>query len=108
MPRLPEVTADYIIGYWIDVGIVSNSGMGATILSSLEIQAWSSLVGLKLEPWEFQAIRKMSSGYCEYLRAGEDQSCQPPFGSVNDEFDRDVVSKKIGNAFKSFILAGKA
>jgi len=105
---MPDVTADYIISYWSELGLVSSNGMGASVISSLEIQAWCSLSGLKLEPWEFQAIRKMSSGYCDSLKAGEEPNCQPPFGSVNDEFDRDVVSKKVGNAFKSFILAGKA
>jgi len=104
---MPDIDAEYIAAYWHDIGLVSSGSMGAAPLSSSEIYAWSTLSAVELEPWEFNAIRQMSQNYVSYLQKGENPAEPPPFGSLAQEFDRDVVQKKLTNAFKSFIMAGK-
>lgn len=60
---MPEVDAFYLVDYLFDVGPTMHSGMGEVFLSSTEILAWQQLSGIDLQPWEFNAIRKMSSAY---------------------------------------------
>ena len=104
---MPPIDADYIVGYWHELGLVGSGAMGAVCLSSFEIMAWCDLSAVELEPWEFTAIRKMSQNYISLLHAGENQSEPPPYGSLSQEYDRDVVQKKISNAFKAFMMAGR-
>jgi hypothetical protein len=106
-PLMPEIDADYLVGYWQDIGLVSSGINGAVPLSASEIYAWCTLSAVELEPWEFTALRQMSQGYAAYLHKGENANEPPPHGSLVQEFDRDVVQKKVSNAFKSFILAGR-
>jgi hypothetical protein len=106
-PLMPPVDADYLIGYWHDLGLVGAGSMGAVCLSSSEIMAWCDLSAVELEPWEFTALRKMSQSYITLLNAGENPSEPPPYGTLAQEYDRDVVQKKVSNAFKSFMMAGR-
>jgi len=104
---MPEIDAEYLVSYWRDLGFVSSGISGAAPLSATEIYAWCSLSALELEPWEFNAIRQMSQSYASYLHKGENPDEPPPYGNLAQQFDRDVVGKKVTNAFKSFIMAGR-
>lgn len=104
---MPLCDAEYLIGYWNDLGLCSAGGMGAISLSAAEIYSWAQLSAVELEPWEFQALRQMSQGYVSMIHQGEEPECLPPYGAKVNEFDRGVVQKKITNAFKAFIMAGK-
>lgn len=105
MPKLGEES--YLLSYWFDIGMVGSGGMGATQLTALEIGAWSDLSGVELESWEFACIRKMSAAYLQYINEGENPESQPPYGDPVNEFDRNVVEKKVSNAFKAFLQAKK-
>lgn len=104
---MPEVDAEYLVSYWQDIGLVGSGAMGATPLSATEIYAWSSLSAVELEPWEFSALKQMSQSYAAYLHKGENPEEPPPYGSLVQEFDRNVVQKKVTNAFKAFLMAGR-
>jgi hypothetical protein len=106
-PLMPPCDADYLIGYWHDLGLCSSGAMGAISLSAVEIAAWSSLSAVELEPWEFNSLRSMSQNYVNSLHESESPSAPPPYGSMTQEFDRDIVQKKLVGAFKAFIMAGK-
>jgi hypothetical protein len=106
-PLMPEVDAEYLIGYWQDLGLISSNGMGATSLTASEIMAWTRLSAVELEPWEFNCIRQMSQHYASSLHNSENPDEPPPFGSLAQEFDRTVVGSKVTNAFKAFIMAGR-
>lgn len=103
---MPECDAEYLIGYWQSMGLVSSGAMGAVPLSSSEILAWCGLSAVELEPWEFNCIRQMSQNYASALHKGENADEPPPFGNLTQEFDRAVVCTKVSNAFKAFIMAG--
>ena len=104
---MPPCDADYLIGYWHDLGLCSSGAMGAISLSAVEIAAWSSLSAVELEPWEFNSLRSMSQNYVNSLHESEAPNAPPPYGSMTQEFDRDVVQQKLVGAFKAFIMAGK-
>ena len=103
MPIIGEES--YLLNYWFDLGMVGSGGMGATQLSALEINAWSNLSSVELEPWEFACIRKMSAAYLRHLNEGENPESLPPYGDPANEFDRTAVQKKVVNAFKAFLQA---
>lgn len=103
---MPRVTAEYIVDYWNDLGLVEYSSMGAIPLSSAEIDAWSRGSSTELMPWEFRALRQMSKDYLSSLNSSEDPATPPPYGKMAQEYDRGVVQKKLVNQFKSFMMAG--
>jgi hypothetical protein len=81
--------------------------MGAVSLSSVEIALWATLSGVELEPWEFNSLRSMSQNYVNSLHESDSPNAPPPYGTVTQEFDRNVVQKKLVGAFQAFIMAGK-
>jgi hypothetical protein len=104
-PLMPHCDAEYIIGYWQDLGLCSSGAMGAVSISSQEIDAWARLSAVELNPWEFSALRQMSQNYVSSLHLSEDPATPPPYGTLAQEFDRNVVEKKITTAFKAFMMA---
>lgn len=81
------------------------TGMGPTPLSAAEIDAWQRGCGIELQAWEFHILREMSRAYLAQLHESEKPDCPPPYGDPVNDFDRDVVSKKVSNAFQAFIQA---
>ena len=105
-PLFPSVgDADYVITYWHDLGVVESGAMGPIPLSSKEILSWQECTGIDLQAWEFRVLREMSRRYLIQYEESKKPECSPPFGDPVNEFDRAVVSKKVGNAFKAFIQA---
>lgn len=82
-----------------------STGMGAAPLSSREIVAWQEGSGIILQPWEFHILRDMSRAYLAQLHESEKPDCPPPYGDPVNNFDRDVVSKKVSNAFQALMQA---
>lgn len=106
-PLLPLLCDEllYLIGYLWEAGPVTSAGMGPAPLSALEIQAWQRGAGIDLMPWEFLALRKLSRAYCGQLHDAETPDCPPPYGQPATDFDRSIVARKVGDAFKAFARA---
>lgn len=105
-PVLPEVGESvYLLRYWQDLGLVGMGAMGPVRLSALEVIAWQQGSGIALAPWEFSVLREMSAHYISSLRAGAKAECPPPFGDPVNQFDRDLVQRKVVSQFKAFILS---
>jgi len=99
-PSMPDVgEAQYLIGYWQRVGMVAAGGMGPAPLPPSEILAWQTGTGTPLLPWEFTAIQEMSRAYVSESHAAQRADAQPPYGAP--EFDREVVARKVANAFSA-------
>ena len=105
---MPDVSGlEYLLGYWQEIGKCLSGAMGPIPLSPTEIQAWQNGTRNELMPWEFTAMLEMSRGYVSMLLEGQSPESSPPFGDPVREFDRDLVSKKVSNAFKAFLQARK-
>ena len=103
---MPDVgDAEYVITYWQDLGMVEMGAMGPVPLSAREIISWQQCTGVELTSWEYRAIKQMSQAYLMQAKDSEKPECVPPFGDPVSEFDRSIVSNKVGNAFKAFIQA---
>lgn len=99
-PALPELgEVFYLADTWADIGIVSAGASGPARLTAAEIVAWQQCSGRCLNPWEFSVVRDMSSAYLSGNRDGEEPECAPPFGPTEQEYDREVISKRIGSVF---------
>lgn len=106
MPDVGE--AMYLVEYWNDLGLFVDGQMGAGPLSAQEIQAWRVGTQMELSAWEFRVLMQMSRAYLGMKQAGSEPECAPPYGNPANEFDRAKVSKKIGDAFKSLLMARKS
>lgn len=103
---LPVIEAGgYLVDYLWDVGPVGSTGMGPAVITYTELQAWQLCTGLSLQPWEVVILRRLSADYMVEASKAEKPDCPAPFGSPKMEFDRDVVSRKVSNAFKAFLQA---
>lgn len=51
-------------GYFCELGAArGSSGFGPASISFTEIQAWSSLMGVQLTPWEVSMIRRLDVAF---------------------------------------------
>ena len=103
IPPLDEV--GYIDEYWKSAGICGTGAMGILPLSCHDINEWQRASGITLNRWEIWIIREMSKHYVSEHYAAEKPDCPPPYGAPEMEFDRTIVAKKVGNAFKSLLIA---
>lgn len=104
---MPDVQAEYLLGYWTSLGMVENHGQGPSPLSPITLKAWAESTYIDLQPWEFAILLSMSRLYLDEFRHAESPDRPPPYGDPVNTFDRAAVSKKLGNAFKAFIQAKK-
>lgn len=103
---MPDVgSAAYLISYWQELGMVELGGMGPIPLSANEVCAWCAGSGVVLDAWEFRSIREMSRAYLSQAHDSQQIDCPAPYGAPENAFDRAVLSKEIGNIFKSMIKA---
>lgn len=99
-PQFPEVgEAQYLVGIWADIGFFCQTGAGPGRLTASEVLAWQQGTGRTLAPWEFSAVRDMSTAYLIGNADGEKPDSVPPFGATEQEYDREVVSKKLSSVF---------
>lgn len=106
MPDVGEVA--YVVAYWQDAGMVATGGMAPARLSSTEVATWAAGCGVALAPWEFRALRDMSSAYLAELTNGEKPETPPPYGDPVQEFDREVLGRRLQNEFRALMMAQKS
>lgn len=106
MPDVGEVA--YVVAYWQDAGMVATGGMAPARLSSTEVATWAAGCGVTLAPWEFRALRDMSSAYLAELMNGENPETPPPYGDPVQEFDREALGKRITGELKAFMMSKKS
>ena len=102
----PELgKGEYLLSHWFELGLTATSGMGLCPLSFQEIKAFSQCIGVELLSWESVTLRRMSVEYLTQLSAGETPECLPPYGDPVNQFDREIVEKKISSALRALISA---
>lgn len=92
MPELVE---------WLyEIGPIVYTGMGAQPIGWADIQAWQSVTGLELEPYEAEAVISLSLAYVDQSNRSKDKNCPSPWIDP-DYIDREAVAKKIKDQFRA-------
>ena len=95
-PQYPPIDAGaHLIDYLFEIGPGQAGSMGEGPLSHSELRAWQENMGIELQPWESQLIRRLSSEYLSQLHKAADPDCKPPFGAL---YRAPNLSKKIDDA----------
>lgn len=79
-----------MVNYLFEVGPSTGEGP----VTHLEIAAWCALTGRELEPWEVQALRRMSGAYLSEATEATDPK-RPAPAWVGESPSREVVANTI-------------
>lgn len=76
---LPELDDGmHIVDALISAGPMGTGGMGPTIVSWQEIQAWKQATASPLKPHELSLLRELSGEYLEQWFKAKDRNCPSP------------------------------
>jgi len=75
LPNAPP----YLLAWLHSLGMCQRGESGPVPLPAVEISAWASGAGHRLQPWEFEALQDASRAFCaEY----QSENTQPPDGQA--------------------------
>lgn len=75
----PLNPAPYLTDWLYDIGPVISGGMAMARIEWRDIRAWEESVGIKLEPWEAQLIRRLSGAYLSMSVNAKEEACPAPY-----------------------------
>lgn len=97
VPLLPEVgLARYLVDYFNNAGRSIGGGATPAPLTSTELSAWAAGSGVRLSPWEFQALLDMSRAYVVQSFRSDSIECPPPYGDGGATSNRQGIASKVG------------
>ena len=73
MPEL--VGGDWLLAWLFEAGPLASDGMGARGLSWPELAAWRSCTHTPTQPWEMQALHRLSAAYAAAYHASQEPDC---------------------------------
>ena len=83
---MPKCLAEYLVLFFYEMGICSQSVNGATTITWQELDSWVRATQRKLSPWEIVTLRDMSKAYVgEYHAACEDKMRPMPYVENTEE-----------------------
>lgn len=88
----PIDAASYLVSYLFEVGPTTGEGP----ITHQEIAAWCSLTGRELEPWEVDALRRMSGAYLSEAHEATEPKRSPP-AWTGEKPTREQVSDTLGS-----------
>lgn len=106
LPLPPIHAATHLIDLLFDIGPGVPAMAGLSPIGYADIQAWVAVAGWPLQPWEAQALRKLSVAYCTEVTAAKAADSPPPMLVVPE--DRASLSRRLGAALKAMAHTGKS
>lgn len=99
---MPPCTADYLVGYLMEIGPGVSTGMGLAPIDHRDIAAWQSNLGIELQAWEVRALRRISLEYVKQHNQAMDRNCPCPYITGDAEIDnRQAVANQIKNFMRN-------
>lgn len=95
---------DLLAEWFMSVGPTMQSGMGHVPVSWAEIEAWKTLTGNDIDPWEAETLREASIQYSVQLFRSTDKICQAPWAECRP--DAKTVSARLGKALDAMMKSG--
>jgi len=75
----PEVTIQYLVQIFYQVGAAKSTGMGLVAIDWRDILAWQQVAGISLSPWEAENVIRMSKEYVSQSVDSQKASCPAPY-----------------------------
>lgn len=76
-------------------------GMGPVPLTHSELQSWQDQVGIELQPWELQLLRRLSKEYVAESGNATDRGCPAPWQPEEFKPDRMLAAIEQRDAFRN-------
>lgn len=92
-PVLPPLSCPYLVDHLFAVGPSGVGAMGPAPLTFAEIVKYDAAMGGVLQPWECEALRRLSIDYSSERSKGERPDAKPPFGELALPSRADVARK---------------
>jgi len=101
-PELPEVSAQHLIGYLLEIGPT----MGDGPLTHGELLAWMQNTGIELQAWEARYLRRLSIDYMVQSQKSDRRDCPAPYQpeDMTDE-NRAAVARQVRNSMRAYTMA---
>lgn len=84
-PDMPDVEAEYLLGYLFEVGPTLLSGMGEAPLTHEELAAWQRNTGIELNTWEARTLLRLSREHMLQSQRSTKSNCEAPWNAESDE-----------------------
>jgi hypothetical protein len=99
VPDLPFIdpALQHFVDYLFDVGPISASSGGSSVLTWADLATWERAWGLRLMPWQKQLLRRLSGEYLSESSTADEHDAPPPWVSTPD---REKVAQHIRNVFR--------
>lgn len=106
VPQLPPAPLPYMIEWLFEIGPTIPGGMSPAPIGWRDMEAWQSIVGVELLPWEGKLLRQLSAEFVNMSFLAKEPDCPPPWAPDREvTVNRDAVSRKLGNAFRAMVEA---
>lgn len=82
-PDMPPLgAAGHLVPILWEIGPTLAGGMGEGPVTQGEIRAWQDNMGVALQPWEVQLLRRLSIEYMAQSHKATEPGCKPPYGQL--------------------------
>ena len=106
---LPPNPAPYLIDWLLEIGPTEPAGMGAAPISFGSMLDWQDIMGVELEPWEAQTLRRLSVDYVNEQYHARDKDRPAPYSaflSGDVQANRQRVDDKLRALFSGLKKKG--
>ncbi len=108
-PPLPPVPCGaHLVTHLFEAGPASNTEFGAKPITWGELQSWQQQTGVRLQPWEARAVRRLSADYAAEVTEAKDPARPAPWSSMPTAEMRAALAKRIGAEMRAAAAAHRA
>lgn len=96
---LPDVgVAEYLVGYWHEIGVVATGAMGPVPISAKDLYYWQEITSIELDNFESSSIIEMSRAYVTQYNQHDDDGF-PPYVEPQNQLINRKVEKTLHSLF---------
>lgn len=99
-PLLPPNPAPYLLEWLFDIGPSVSTGMGEAMIGWRDIEAWQSINGVEVQPWEARTLRRLSRDFLNQQYEAKQPGCPAPYS-----LDEKQVRDRVADQFKAMVGA---
>jgi hypothetical protein len=79
---MPPCDAQYLLGYFFEIGPAIAAGMGNGPITHAELQAWQGNTGIELNAWEARLLKQLSVEYVNQQHLSSVPDCPAPWSDA--------------------------